>query len=124
MTVGPRAMDSGQTSDHQRLVRWIEDHGPAVRGFLFARVRDPSLAEDLLQDVFCNAWEARARFAARGQDRAYLLTIADRLACSAQRASRRKTAPQPRPAPPSPQPSAETALQRNEAAPQLGTALR
>src|SRR5260370_41940519 len=116
MTVGPRAMDSGQTSDHQRLVRWIEDHGPAVRGFLFARVRDPSLAEDLLQDVFCNAWEARARFAARGQDRAYLLTIADRLACSAQRGSRRTTELEPRTELTRPRLSAASPLDRQEAA--------
>ena len=43
------------------LTRWVRDHGQAVQGFLQALVRDSDVAEDLLQEVFCRAWQARDR---------------------------------------------------------------
>jgi RNA polymerase sigma-70 factor (ECF subfamily) len=62
-----------------RLTRWVEEHGPAVFGYLLHLVRNRHLAEDLLQEVFCRAWTARSRYAEQGKARAYLLRIADRL---------------------------------------------
>lgn len=64
-----------------RLARWVRDHAAAVRGYLLALVRQPHDADDLLQDVFRKAWEARQRYEEQGQERAYLLRIADRLVC-------------------------------------------
>jgi RNA polymerase sigma-70 factor (ECF subfamily) len=68
---------------HQRelVSRWVHDHGTSVLGYLIGLVRDRSLAEDLLQEVFCRAWQARHRYTDIGSERAYLLRIADRLAC-------------------------------------------
>lgn len=63
-----------------RLADWVHEHGPAVFGYLLHLVRDRHVAEDLLQDVFCRAWTARARYIEQGRARAYLLRIADRLA--------------------------------------------
>ena len=72
---------SRQTDDDQRFVDWQREHGQAVRGYLLAMVRRVDLAEDLTQEVFCRAWQARRRYRERGNARAYLLRIADRLAC-------------------------------------------
>jgi RNA polymerase sigma-70 factor (ECF subfamily) len=74
----------------EQLTRWVRDHGRAVQGFLQALVRDRHLAEDLLQEVFCRAWQARDRYREAGKERGYLLRIADRLACDRSRRPRRE----------------------------------
>ncbi len=63
----------------QRLANWVREHARAVRGYLLGLVRRSDVADDLLQDVFHRAWQARDRYRDQGQDRAFLLTIADRL---------------------------------------------
>jgi RNA polymerase sigma-70 factor (ECF subfamily) len=68
-------------SDDERLTGWMREHGRAVRGFLLAMVRREDLADDLKQEVFCRAWQARAAYSEKGSSLAYLLTIADRLVC-------------------------------------------
>jgi RNA polymerase sigma-70 factor (ECF subfamily) len=67
-------------TDSQRLSRWVHDHGRAVQGFLVSLVGDRHVAEDLTQETFCRAWEARERYDDIGRERGYLLRIADRLA--------------------------------------------
>lgn len=74
-----------EASNRERLARWVQEHARAVHGYVFALVRDVHLADDVVQDVFCRAWEARNRYEDRGCERAYLLKIADRLACDAAR---------------------------------------
>jgi RNA polymerase sigma-70 factor (ECF subfamily) len=44
-------------------------------------VRRPDIADELTQDVFFRAWQARDRYREEGHARAYLMRIADRLAC-------------------------------------------
>ncbi|MGD0898852.1 MAG: RNA polymerase sigma factor [Thermoguttaceae bacterium] len=66
--------------DEQLWAQWVAAHGPAIRGYLLAMVRSPEIADELAQDVFCRAWEARGRYREEGAARAYLLRIADRLA--------------------------------------------
>ena len=78
-------------NEREQLTGWVRRHGGAVLGYLTGIVRDRSLAEDLLQEVFCRAWQARQRYRDAGCERAYLLRIADRLACD--RARRRKREP-------------------------------
>lgn len=73
--------DSRDASEQERLGRWVQNHAPAVLGFLHGLVRRRDVAEDLLQETFCRAWEARGRYVEQGKERAWLLTIADRLAC-------------------------------------------
>jgi RNA polymerase sigma-70 factor (ECF subfamily) len=83
--------DAGrQARQRELLTRWVRDHAHAVQGFLQALVRDRDVAEDLLQEVFCRAWQARERYADRGKERSYLLRIADRLACSRGRRAKRE----------------------------------
>ena len=74
--------DRGRNTDEERLFAdWVREHGKAVRGFLWASVRRTDVAEDLTQEVFCRAWQARSSYHEQGGARAYLLRIADRLAC-------------------------------------------
>jgi RNA polymerase sigma-70 factor (ECF subfamily) len=73
-----------------RLALWVHEHGRAVRGYLLGLVRCQDTADDLTQEVFRRAWEARERYQERGQARAYLLRIADRLACDRARKTGRE----------------------------------
>lgn len=72
---------SRRTDDSERFADWGREHASAVRGYLLAMVRRVDLAEDLTQEVFCRAWQARRRYREQGNARAYLLRIADRLLC-------------------------------------------
>jgi RNA polymerase sigma-70 factor, ECF subfamily len=72
-------------NDEQRFVEWVQEHGKAVHGFLWASVRRADVAEELTQEVFCRAWQARSSYREQGTARAYLLRIADRLACDRNR---------------------------------------
>ena len=75
-------MASSPSADAAReLTRLFDEHARAVRGYLLGMVRRYDVADDLLQDVFRRAWQARDRYTDRGRERAWLLCIADRLAC-------------------------------------------
>src|SRR5262245_59665097 len=63
----------------ERIARLFREHGRAVRGYVLGLVRRPDAADDLLQEVFQRAWQARDRYRDEGRERAYLLRIADRL---------------------------------------------
>lgn len=75
----------GSSRDAELLSRWVREHGRVLRAFLLGLVGRPDVADDLMQDVFRRAWQARGRYQDQGRERAYLLTIADRLACDRSR---------------------------------------
>jgi RNA polymerase sigma-70 factor (ECF subfamily) len=77
MTAGSQRLNN----DAQLWSEWVHAHGPAVRGYLLAMVRRPDLADELSQEVFFRAWQARDRYREEGHARAYLMRIADRLVC-------------------------------------------
>ncbi len=79
-----------RADQHERFDTWIREHGKAVRGYLMAMVRRADVADDLAQEVFCRAWQARARYREQGNARAYLLRIADRLVCDHRRRAGRE----------------------------------
>ncbi|MFO0904569.1 MAG: RNA polymerase sigma factor [Pirellulales bacterium] len=64
----------------ERLSEWVRQHGRAVRGYVLGMVRNEDAADDVTQDVFRRAWQARDSYRDEGRPRAYLLKIADRLA--------------------------------------------
>jgi RNA polymerase sigma-70 factor (ECF subfamily) len=64
----------------ERLARWVREHAAAVRGYLLGVTRRAEVADDLTQEVFERAWQAGDQYREEGRERAYLLTIADRLA--------------------------------------------
>ncbi len=70
---------SRPTSHEERFRQWSREHGPAVRGYVLAMVRRVDLAEEITQEVFFRAWQARRRYREQGNARGYLLRIADRL---------------------------------------------
>jgi len=74
----------------ERLARWVRDHAAAVRGYLLGLIRRADVADDLLQEVFKRAWQARDRYEDQGYERAFLLRIADRLVIDKSRRSRRE----------------------------------
>jgi RNA polymerase sigma-70 factor (ECF subfamily) len=74
-TMAPESVDS------RRFAAWVEDHGAAVRGYLRGIVGRLDWIDDLVQEVFCRAWQGRDGYEERGHARAYLLQIADRAAC-------------------------------------------
>jgi len=76
--------------DTERWAGWSQQHGRAVRGYLWGMVRRHDLADDLTQEVFFRAWQARDRYREEGKARAYLLRIADRLVVDHHRKSHRE----------------------------------
>lgn len=72
------------------LTLWVREHARAVRGFLLGMTRRADVADDLLQETFRRAWQARDRYEEDGRERSYLLRIADRLAVDHARRSQRR----------------------------------
>lgn len=54
---------------------WLDRHGDALYGYAMLRVREPALAEDLVQETLLAALGARADFAARSSQRTWLIGI-------------------------------------------------
>lgn len=81
-------MNDAPAEREDRLARWVREHSGAVFGYLFASVRHRATAEDLLQEVLFRAWKASAHYRERGAERAYLLSIADRLLIDERRRDR------------------------------------
>ncbi len=55
--------------------RWVAEHGDALFRFVLTRVRDRSIAEDLVQETFLAALGSLDRFAGRSSERAWLFGI-------------------------------------------------
>ncbi|MCC6124448.1 MAG: RNA polymerase sigma factor [Pirellulales bacterium] len=72
----------------EQFAAWVREHSLAVHGYLLGMTRRADAADDLLQEVFRRAWQARASYRDNGHARAYLLKIADRLACDRHRKAR------------------------------------
>lgn len=55
--------------------RWVEDHGDYLFSYAISRLRDPAVAEDLVQDTFLAALRAHTRFSGRSTERTWLTGI-------------------------------------------------
>jgi RNA polymerase sigma-70 factor (ECF subfamily) len=73
------ATDDSAIGPHDRFAQWVRDHALAVRGYLLGTTGRHDVADDLLQEVFQRAWQARDGYHDLGHERAFLLKIADRL---------------------------------------------
>ncbi|MDQ3804212.1 MAG: sigma-70 family RNA polymerase sigma factor [Acidobacteriota bacterium] len=54
---------------------WVDQHGDYLYRFALLRLRDPSAAEDVVQETLLAALQARGRFAGRGSERTWLTGI-------------------------------------------------
>ncbi|MDB6066420.1 MAG: hypothetical protein JWR26_2628 [Pedosphaera sp.] len=63
---------SVQSSDPER---WVEDYGDYLFKFAMIRLRDPSRAEDMVQETFLAALKGSSRFAGRSAERSWLVGI-------------------------------------------------
>jgi RNA polymerase sigma-70 factor (ECF subfamily) len=54
---------------------WVDQHGDALYHFALARVTDPELASDLVQETFLEALRGRASFQGKSSPRTWLTAI-------------------------------------------------
>lgn len=54
---------------------WVDQYGESLYRFALARVKDPSIAEDLVQETFLAALGARKRFKGQSTTRTWLIAI-------------------------------------------------
>ena len=88
-------------------------HGGAVQAVAKRVLRDPALAEDIVQDVFVSLWDGPGGFDAnRGSLRTYLTTIAHRRAVDVVRSETARTKRQDR-YEPTPQPDIDEVVWMN-----------
>lgn len=59
----------------QQASAWVEEHGDALFRYALKHVRDRDVAQDLVQDAFLAAWQARQEFAGRSALRTWLIGI-------------------------------------------------
>ena len=55
--------------------QWVDRYGDMLYRFAMARVKDPSIAEDLVQETFLAALHSRHRFEGRSKARTWLIAI-------------------------------------------------
>jgi len=65
-------MDPNQLSDPEN---WVDQHGDYLFGYALLRLRDPRTAEDMVQETFLAALQARDNFAGRSSERTWLVGI-------------------------------------------------
>jgi RNA polymerase sigma-70 factor, ECF subfamily len=73
------AADDARQTGGERLASWVREHARPLRGYVLGMVRRADVADDIVQEVFQRAWQARDHYRDEGHERAYLLRIADRL---------------------------------------------
>jgi RNA polymerase sigma-70 factor (ECF subfamily) len=56
-------------------INWLDDHGDALYAYALVRVREPSLAEDLVQDTLLAAFKAVENFKGESTERTWLTGI-------------------------------------------------
>ena len=77
-------------ADAELWAQWNLLYRRTIQAYILGLVRRHDLADDLTQEVFCRAWQARDRYQEQGTARAYLLRIADRLVVDHYRQSGRE----------------------------------
>lgn len=63
------------TEKHARFTAWVQQHTGELLRFARNRVKDPAVADDLVQLTFVSAWETMDRFAGDSSPRTWLFAI-------------------------------------------------
>src|SRR5437588_3415875 len=56
-------------------VRWLEEHGDALYAWALARLRDPHVAEDLVQETLLAGLASAEKFLGQSAERSWLIGI-------------------------------------------------
>ena len=67
-----QAETHGQIEDPEN---WVDQYGDFLYHFTLSRIKDPSIAEDLVQETFLAALKARKNFRGRSSARTWLIAI-------------------------------------------------
>ena len=67
-----RAEINNQTANPES---WVDQYGDFLYHFTLSRIKDPSIAEDLVQETFLAALKARKNFQGRSTARTWLIAI-------------------------------------------------
>ena len=72
----------GTSQDQQTTAsdpeQWLDRHGDALYRYALLRLRDPELAEEIVQECLVSALASRASFAGRSAERTWLISILKR----------------------------------------------
>jgi RNA polymerase sigma-70 factor (ECF subfamily) len=79
-----------QAGDCVSFALLLERHRSSVERFLYSRVRNRALAEELAQEVFLRVYRARAGYRPTARFKAWLFQIAARLGSNSRRDNRRE----------------------------------
>lgn len=82
------------SDDGEAFNTLFQRHRDGLQGFLFRKLHSHEDAEDALTLTFCNAWRARCSFRGSASGKAWLYSIATRVALDILRARRRRPADQ------------------------------
>ena len=63
------------TSQNTHAMRWLDEHGDALYAYALPRVRNPDVAEDLVQETLLAAIKAHKDFAGLSAERTWLIGI-------------------------------------------------
>ena len=74
--------------DTDALNTLYDRYGPGIMSFLYTRLNDRQLAEEVLQDVMMAVWKSAANFRGESKVLTWLLTIARNRAINSQRRKR------------------------------------
>ena len=69
------AKQAGQRKQLSDPETWVDDYGDALYRFALARIKDPSVAEDLVQETFMAGLGARKNFKGRSTTKTWLIAI-------------------------------------------------
>lgn len=78
------------TDVDQRVAELVDQHAEAIYRVALGVVRDPSLAEDVVQETIIKAWQSMGSFRGEGSVRSWVLSIAHNTAVSTLRRSRER----------------------------------
>ncbi|MBV6507201.1 MAG: ECF RNA polymerase sigma factor SigH [Acidimicrobiales bacterium] len=84
----PDSVTTARSSEIGDVVPLVEEHAEAIYRVAVSIVRDPHLAEDVVQETVIKAWEALPRFRGESSLRAWVLRIAHNTSISALRRRR------------------------------------
>jgi RNA polymerase sigma-70 factor (ECF subfamily) len=85
-SVAPRR--PGSLSDPER---WVEEHGDYLFKYALSRLRDPSRAEDMVQETFLAALKGGQNFQGRSAEKSWLVGILKNKICDYYRKASRET---------------------------------